>query len=180
MRSKLLFSTIVLLALVSSACGAAVPTTTYNVQTAEKLIPNSGSGTGTPQAGATESTAPNLPLGPAVVDVSQNTNLGPILVDSKGLTLYIYMKDKQNSGESTCIANCTSVWPPFLTLGSPTSGIEIQGNLLGKITRADGSTQVTYNGWPLYYYSNDLKPGDTNSEGMQGVWFVITPDGTKK
>jgi hypothetical protein len=43
--------------------------------------------------------------------------------------------------------------------------------------RSDGSSQVTYGGWPLYYYSGDAAPGDVNGQGVNGVWYVVSPDG---
>ena len=57
------------------------------------------------------------------------------------------------------------------------AGEGVDATLLGTITRDDGSTQVTYNGWPLYYFQDDVAPGDTNGQGMEGVWFLVSPEG---
>ena len=116
--------------------------------------------------------------GAAVVDVGQNANLGSFLVDSKGMTLYLYTKDTPNT--SNCYGACATAWPPLLTTGAPVAGSGVTAGMLGTTKRTDGTTQVTYNGWPLYYWKNDKAPGDTTGENVQNVWFVITPAGAKK
>jgi len=123
------------------------------------------------------------PIAPAagaavVVDAGQNATLGYFLVDSKGMTLYLYTKDSPNT--SNCYAACATAWPPLLTSGAPTAGAGVTAALLGITKRTDGTTQVTYNGWPLYYWVNDKNPGDTTGENVQNVWFVVTPAGAKK
>jgi predicted lipoprotein with Yx(FWY)xxD motif len=121
---------------------------------------------------------PAAATGPAVVDVGQNANLGSFLVDSKGMTLYLFTQDTPNT--STCYASCATAWPPLLTSGAPTAGAGVTASLLGTTKRTDGTTQVTYNGWPLYYWRNDKVAGDTTGENVQNVWFVVTPAGVKK
>jgi predicted lipoprotein with Yx(FWY)xxD motif len=116
--------------------------------------------------------------GGAVVNVGQNATLGSFLVDSKGMSLYLYTKDSPNT--SNCSGGCASYWPPLLTSGAPVAGTGVTASMLGTTKRADGTTQVTYNGWPLYYYVSDKAAGDTTGENVQGVWFVITPAGMQK
>ncbi len=168
MKKKVLFSTFVLVALFVSACGSATPavpgTTVPNV-------PITGASTDTVADGMGSG-------GPAVVNVGSEASLGSFLVDSKGMTLYLFTKDTPNT--SNCYDGCAAAWPPLLTLGAPTSGAGVDASLLGTTTRTDGSVQVTYNGWPLYYFANDKAAGDVNGEGVQGVWFVVTPDGMQK
>ena len=94
------------------------------------------------------------------------------------MTLYIFTND--TPGTSNCNGQCASLWPPLLTNGSPVAGQGVTSSMLGTVMRADGTTQVTYNSWPLYYYAKDSTAGDTNGEGVGSVWFVITPDGMKK
>ncbi len=113
----------------------------------------------------------------AVVDLGQNSTLGSFLVDSKGITLYLFTKDTPNT--SNCYAGCIGYWPPLLTNGAPVAGPGVNASLLGTTKRSDGTTQVTYNGWPLYYYVSDKAAGDTTGENVQNVWFVITPAGSK-
>ena len=115
---------------------------------------------------------------PAVVNVGQTAALGSFLVDSKGMTLYLFTKDTPNT--SACYGGCAIAWPPLLTTGAPTAGTGVTASMLGTTTRTDGTTQVTYNGWPLYYWINDKAAGDTTGENVQGVWFVITPAGVQK
>jgi predicted lipoprotein with Yx(FWY)xxD motif len=110
--------------------------------------------------------------------VGQNSSLGSFLVDSQGMTLYLYTKDTPNT--SNCYGGCATAWPPLLTTGAPTAGAGVDDSKLGTTTRTDGSTQVTYNGWPLYYFAGDHAAGDTTGEGKGGVWYVITPDGEQK
>ncbi len=102
--------------------------------------------------------------------------LGQILTDAQGMTLYATKNDP--SGQSTCTGNCAQIWPPFVTNGQPEAGAGIESGLLGTVSRPDGSTQVTYNGMPLYLYSGDKAPGDTNGQGIGGVWYVVSADGT--
>jgi predicted lipoprotein with Yx(FWY)xxD motif len=94
------------------------------------------------------------------------------------MTLYLYTKDTPNT--SACYGGCATAWPPLLTSGTPTAGAGVTASLLGVTKRTDGTTQVTYNGWPLYYWAKDKAPGDTTGENVQNVWFVVTPEGTQK
>ena len=111
-----------------------------------------------------------LAVGPASVQATVNSSLGTILTDSNGMTLYRFTNDQANM--SNCTGQCATLWPPLLSQGSPVAGTGVAG-MLGTITRQDGSTQVTYNGIPLYLYSKDTKPGDTNGQGVGNIWFVV-------
>jgi predicted lipoprotein with Yx(FWY)xxD motif len=94
------------------------------------------------------------------------------------MTLYLYTQDTANT--STCTGSCAASWPPFLTNGAPVAGTGVTASMLGTITRADGTTQVTYNGFPLYYSNQDTAAGATNGEGVGSNWYVMTPAGTQK
>src|SRR5687768_13605570 len=115
--------------------------------------------------------------GAATVEVSESADFGPILVDSAGMSLYLFTNDTQNSGASTCADDCLAAWPALLTDGDPVAGEGVDESLLGTITRDDGTTQVTYNGWPIYYYAEDAASGDTTGQGVGDVWFLVTPEG---
>src|SRR5262245_20341220 len=107
-----------------------------------------------------------------------NSNLGNILVDSQGRTLYQFGADKGT--KSMCSGDCASDWPPVLTHGQATVGTGAQTALLGTSTRSDGTQQVTYNGHPLYRFSEDHKAGDTNGQGINefgGIWNAVTAQG---
>jgi predicted lipoprotein with Yx(FWY)xxD motif len=189
MKNKLMFSALLVVALVASACGTAAPTATP-VSTLAPVVPITGA-TDTPMAPvattppvmpATAPAATSAPVatpsGPALVNLGQTANLGSFLVDSAGMTLYIFTKD--TPGVSNCSGNCATLWPPLLTNGVPTVGTGVTASMLGTTTRSDGSVQVTYNGWPLYNYSKDTAAGDTNGEGFASFWYVMTPAGTQK
>ena len=115
----------------------------------------------------------------ATIDV-RATSLGRTLVDSQGRTLYLFEKDKGSS--STCSGACAAAWPPVMTSGRPMAGAGARQADLGTTRRSDGSTEVTYNGHPLYYYAGDQSPGDTNGQGVKGFgapWYVLSPTGKK-
>ena len=104
--------------------------------------------------------------------------LGRILVDGAGRTLYLFEKD--TSTASTCDTACASFWPPFTTAGTPLAGEGASAGEVGTTKRADGQTEVTYNGHPLYYYVGDSKPGDTTGQGLDlfgAEWDVLSPAG---
>lgn len=105
---------------------------------------------------------------------ASSSDLGEIVTDSEGRTLYVFMND--TSSESTCYEGCEPNWPPLTVEGAP-SAEGIDASLLGTSERTDGSTQVTLNGHPLYYFAADSAPGDTNGQGVAGIWFVVSPEG---
>lgn len=98
----------------------------------------------------------------------------PTLVGPDGLTLYTFAHD--DDGESTCYDACAEEWPPLIVeQGSqPAVGEGVPGQV-GTVAREDGSLQVTYNGWPLYYYHEDEQPGQANGQGEESVWFAAAP-----
>lgn len=109
----------------------------------------------------------------AVVIQVTSSDLGDHVVDADGNTLYLFTPDSQ--GDSTCYDQCESSWPPLVD--DVTAGDGLDAGLLGSTIRTDGSVQITYNGWPLYYFAGDTAPGDTNGQGINGVWYVISPEG---
>jgi predicted lipoprotein with Yx(FWY)xxD motif len=114
--------------------------------------------------------------GPAVVtgiQLSQNAKFGSILTDNNGRALYFFSKDAAST--STCVDGCAVLWPAFY-VANPTVGTGLTATDFAVITKADGSKQTTYKGWPLYYYKDDAKAGDTNGDGIGGIWFVGKAD----
>ncbi|WP_218034349.1 hypothetical protein [Acrocarpospora corrugata] len=110
----------------------------------------------------------------------RDSKLGKILVDGRGRTLYLFEADKGTS--STCYSECASAWPPLTTKGKPQAGSGASPALLGTTARTDHTTQVTYNGHPLYYYVTDVKPGDITGQGVDSFgakWYVLDPNGDK-
>jgi predicted lipoprotein with Yx(FWY)xxD motif len=106
------------------------------------------------------------------VNVRSSGDVGDILVDARGMSLYLYTKDAPST--SNCYDQCAAAWPPLLTDTSP-MGPDAVASGLGTTTRTDGATQVTYNGRPLYYWAKDQKPGDVTGQNVGGVWFVVNP-----
>jgi predicted lipoprotein with Yx(FWY)xxD motif len=116
----------------------------------------------------------------ATVGVDNNSNLGKILVDSQGRTLYLFKKD--SGTKSACSGACATAWPPLRTSGKPTVGSGAKASMVGTSTRSDGKPQVTYNGHPLYLYQGDSKAGDANGQGLTafgGGWFALSPAGSQ-
>lgn len=104
---------------------------------------------------------------------------GTYLTDGDGQTLYMFAADPRG-GSSRCSGGCAADWPPVITKRPPRAAGEAKKALLGILTRADGSTQVTYNGWPLYYFAGDGAPGDRKGQGIRvdgGLWWVLDPAG---
>ncbi|MER5502286.1 hypothetical protein ABT096_34560 [Streptomyces sp. NPDC002561] len=102
--------------------------------------------------------------------------LGSILVDGRGRTLYAFTKDKEAT--SNCDAECIAVWPALTSPSPATAGKGVEKSLLREAKRSGGAVHVTYGGWPLYYYVGDMVPGDVNGQGLDGEWFAVSPDGT--
>ena len=118
---------------------------------------------------------------PATVKTA-TSSLGRIVVDGRSHTLYLFEKDKR--GKSACSGACAQNWPPLLTKGKPRAGTAAKASLLGTTRRADGTTQVTYNGHPLYTFVGDNgKPGATKGEGLDAFgakWYVVAAKGTER
>lgn len=101
------------------------------------------------------------------------------VVDADGNSLYLFLNDFNNV--SSCDADCAVNWPPALAVDAstlPAVSDELDASLLGTIERADGTIQLTYNGWPLYHFTGDGRPGDVTGQGINDVWFLVTPEGT--
>jgi predicted lipoprotein with Yx(FWY)xxD motif len=107
-------------------------------------------------------------------------DVGSVLVDSKGFTLYYFEKDK--GGKSACYGACAEGWPPLSTEGAAKGMSGVQASKLGTSKRKDGTTQVTYAGWPLYTYVADTKPGEDNGTDVKAfgaTWYPLHPNGEK-
>lgn len=106
------------------------------------------------------------------VKVAKKDGVGSHLVDTQGMTLYVFRKD--SPGKSACEGDCVARWPLYHREAvSAKDGLE--AGKFGTITRADGKKQTTYQGMPLYHFAGDKAPGDTNGHGVKDVWFVATP-----
>jgi predicted lipoprotein with Yx(FWY)xxD motif len=109
-----------------------------------------------------------------------NENLGNILVDSHGRTLYLFQRD--TGTKSTCTGACATEWPPLRVTAKPTVGGGATPSIVATSARSDGKPQVTYNGHPLYLFAGDQKPGDTNGQGVNafgGLWYALSSAGNQ-
>jgi len=119
--------------------------------------------------------APDAAGAPATVTTATGS-LGTFLTDGDGRTLYLFTPD--SPGVSTCTGACLQAWPALVTDGTPEAAGMADATLLGTLVRDDGGVQVTYAGWPLYAFAGDTVAGDVNGQGVEGVWFLVAPDGT--
>ena len=130
---------------------------------------------------ASQSKAAAAPAGGTTPTVElASSKFGKILVDSQGRTLYDFVADK--STMSTCYGACASLWPPLTVSGAPKAGSGVRTSLLGTTKRTDGTTEVTYNGHPLYFFAGDTKPGETTGQAINqfgAPWYVLTAGGTE-
>ena len=151
-------------ALLAAACGDDEESDEA-VSAAQGTTPTEAASTDEPASEASSSASTELAL--------SSTDLGEILVDGDGMTLYLFLPDEQ--GESTCYDQCADNWPPLGEVAGV--GGDLDEALLGTTTRTDGTVQATYNGWPLYHFARDAAPGDTNGQGLNDVWYVIDATG---
>jgi len=125
---------------------------------------------------STSSSAAPMAAGAAAISTANVDGVGTVLVDGKGMTLYLFETDTGTT--SACTGSCATTWPALTSSGAPTATGKADASMLGTSTRDDGTTQVTYNGHPLYLYSGDTAQGQVNGEGIGGVWFAVTSDGS--
>ncbi|WP_166843831.1 hypothetical protein [Isoptericola sp. BMS4] len=107
-----------------------------------------------------------------------DSDLGEIVVDGEGMTVYYFSNDEPGSGESACTDDCLAAWPPVHADGEDpqVDGVTAE---VGTITGNDGELQVTLDGRPLYLYAQDARPGDVTGQGVDDVWWVVAHDGAE-
>jgi predicted lipoprotein with Yx(FWY)xxD motif len=131
--------------------------------------------------GATAASAPpKTASGQAATVGISSTGIGQILVNSQGRTLYLFKADQGT--KSACTGACAGAWPPLLVNGKPTLGKGINASLVRTATRPEGTTQLTYNGHPLYLFAQDQKAGETNGQGVSAfgaAWFALNSAGNQ-
>ena len=109
---------------------------------------------------------------------------GEYVADGEGWALYMFEADTRGEGgteaQSTCTDACAEAWPPLVVDEAPEAGDQMQADLIGTIERPDGAMQVTYGGWPLYYYVQDQEPGQTTGHDIEdhgAEWYLVAPSG---
>jgi predicted lipoprotein with Yx(FWY)xxD motif len=136
-----------------------------------------GGSPGTDRAGTGQSPGATATTKLAAAEID---TLGTIVTDSQGRTLYRFDDDTARPSVSNCAGDCAVKWPPALVGKGQTVRLAgVNQALVGTVKRADGSMQLTLAGWPLYQFAKDTLPGDTLGQGVGGVWFAATPEGTR-
>lgn len=119
------------------------------------------------------------PEAPGITITSGSSQFGTMLYNADNQAIYIWEVEESSTPE--CYGDCAIAWPPVLTDGAPVATGEVQAGMLGTTERTDGTTQVTYNGHPLYYYV-DEGPGEVRCHNVAthgGLWWVIQPNGQR-
>jgi predicted lipoprotein with Yx(FWY)xxD motif len=178
--------TAVLLGACGSSDSATVTPTTIQVAlttavtaaaTTPATTPATEAASTTPTDAPTTAVAATAPATTVLVTATSGTvdlattSVGAVLVDNNGRTLYLSTKDTQNQ-PSTCDGACATTWPPDLATLTPTTGLGLDATKLTELKRTDGSSQLAYNGWPLYRFAKDAKAGDVLGEGVGGFSAV--------
>jgi predicted lipoprotein with Yx(FWY)xxD motif len=165
-------------ALAAAGCGSSKSAKASNAANSAPAYPSE-----TTSSAATATSAATTPtaVSGTVITVKQASKLGTILAaGSKKMTVYLFEGDK--AGASACAGACAAVWPPVTTSAAAVVHGAAMSADLGTIKRADGTTQVTYNGHPLYFFAKDKDSGDAYGEGVHGFgadWYVLAPSGSK-
>jgi predicted lipoprotein with Yx(FWY)xxD motif len=138
---------------------------------------SSGAGYGTAGGSSPSPAATHAASSSGMTVQTGKTEYGNVLVDSKGDTLYAFAADSQ--GKSNCTGVCLQYWPAASVSGAVTHAAGVTAKL-ATLTRSDGTTQLTVNGWPAYTYAADSGPGQANGQGKNlsgGLWWVLSPAG---
>ena len=173
-RTRIFAGAAILSLLVLSACGS-------DSSSSNDAAANPSGGSATTEAGgeygtsATSPPATNPSAASGATVAVANSDLGAILVDGAGMTLYMFAPD--SAGKPTCTGGCAAAWPPSIVQGDIVAGNGIDAALLTTVEHPDGGTQLKVGTWPLYNYGGDSAPGDVTGQGSGGNWFVVGADG---
>jgi predicted lipoprotein with Yx(FWY)xxD motif len=176
---KSAFAFLAIIALIAAACSS----------TGATPSPTAAPSVAAPSTAASPSAAAESPSASASAGASQasedyplktaTVSAGKTLTGEDGKTLYFFKADTKGSGKSTCNADCATNWPPYTLEADETleQGADVTGTVT-MITRDDGTKQVAYNGWPLYYFKGDAAAGDSNGQNINafgGIWVIAAP-----
>ena len=171
MKNRFVFASISVVALLAVACGGGAGATTRPATSAPSTP---GAATSAPSSAAPTSSAGDATG--AVVELA-STELGDILVDGEGMTLYGFLPDEE-TGEPTCYEGCAAAWPPLVSSDEVSVGEGLDDSDFSLVPRTDDAgEQVKIGSWPLYYYAEDSAPGDVNGQGVGDNWFVVDANG---
>ncbi|WP_309030764.1 SCO0930 family lipoprotein [Streptomyces alfalfae] len=177
-RSASLVATAAALLALATACGQEKGDQSPNGRNVGNEAPaKDGYGAGD-DYGAAKDEAAAEPKAAGQLAVWESKKLGRVVTDSEGFTLYRFDKDSARPPKSTCDAACLAAWPVVAADGAKAAP-GVDESLLGEVTAADGAKQLTIDGWPMYRYAKDTKPGDAKGQGVGGAWHAAAPDGEK-
>lgn len=149
------------------------------VDTPNDTADNSATNNQTSQQSTSPSPSPEAPPATGTVITTGDSEFGTMLFNEDNQAIYIWEVEKSEKPE--CYGDCATAWPPVLTKGEPQADGDVKEGLLGTTKRTDGTTQVTYNGHPLYYYAHEA-PGEVKCHNISthgGLWWVIQPNGNR-
>lgn len=176
-RTSILTTALAAGAIVLAGCGSDEPVDDVAIDAGAGDSEAAESPEESPAEPPAESSPAESPAGDGVLATAE-TDLGTIVVDGEGMTAYVFDRDTPGSGASSCSGQCLEAWPPIVAESEDPQVEGVTGEV-GTITRDDGTLQVTLEGWPLYLWQGDAAPGDTTGQGVNDVWWVVSPDGTK-
>jgi predicted lipoprotein with Yx(FWY)xxD motif len=132
---------------------------------------------------AAPTSAPSAPVAKAPVAAAADAktasiSLGKVIVDGSGHTAYFFDKDTKGSTTSACTGGCAATWPAITSASATPKVTGITGTV-ATIPSAGGKFQITVNGMPIYDFSGDSAAGDSNGQGVAGIWWAAGPDGTE-
>jgi predicted lipoprotein with Yx(FWY)xxD motif len=169
----------VIAALALAACGGGSSTSGSETSSGTENASSGGRGYGNEGSeGEAAQAAPNAEEGTTFVSLGNVSGLGMVLVDSQGMTLYDFRKDKGTV--SSCYGACEGFWPPLLTEGEAQPSNGAMASKLGTTERRDGKMQVTYAGHPLYTFIEDVEPGEATGNNLDkfgGEWYALNKEG---
>ncbi|MFE3524026.1 hypothetical protein ACFXOD_20835 [Streptomyces sp. NPDC059161] len=157
------------------AVGAAAGT--FVLALAVSACGSSGTSSAPSSSGSGSSSSSSQPAA-GTLTTAKADKVGTVVVDGKGFVLYRFDEDTAKPSKSNCYGTCATLWPAAPATGN----VNVKGidkSLVGTVTRADGSKQLTLAGWPLYRYSKDDQPHEAYGQGVGGIWFAATPTGAK-
>ncbi|MEV6881891.1 SCO0930 family lipoprotein [Streptomyces sp. NPDC051135] len=137
---------------------------------------STGDGAGTGAGGGQAPAGAPEPAGK--LSVSPNAEIGDLVTDGAGRTLYRFDADTAEPPKTTCENDCATAWPP-VAADDALAGEGIDADLLGEVARPDGTKQLTIGGWPAYRYAKDTAAGDVKGQGVGKKWYALAADGKK-
>ncbi|MBT2534983.1 hypothetical protein [Arthrobacter sp. ISL-69] len=156
----------VALAVLLTACGGGTETP-----------PTTAGGTTSASASAETSAPASSPVPAGAAELkTASSGAGQIVVAANGMSVYFFTKDVKDSGTSACTGGCIAAWPPVLTESASPAVDGVTGTV-GTIATPEGKKQVTINGLPVYYYIQDKAAGDITGQGVNDVWYLVSPGG---